>query len=52
MNQKIWIISRAVHKTASKMDELDDTKCLLIQQYRNVSINIKVHLVLAEETLQ
>ena len=34
------------------MDELDDTKCLLIQQYRNVSINIKVHLVLAEETLQ
>ena len=34
------------------MDELDGTKCLLIQQYRGMSINIKVHLVLAREKLK
>ena len=53
MNQKIWIISRTVHKTTtSKMDELDGTKGLLIKQYRGMSNNIIVHLVLARETLK
>jgi len=34
------------------MDELDGTKGLLIKQYRGMSNNIIVHLVLARETLK
>jgi len=34
------------------MDQLDGTTCLLIQQYKGMSINIKVHFVLARETMK